>query len=436
MPWPWAAGHLTSIPRTASTAKSRPAISSTARASIQIPYRCYYSRNLDNLFLAGRIISATHVAFGSTRVQGTLGHAAQAVAVAAAQCVAESCSPRDLLAPPQMAALQRRLLRLGQFIPGVPLDDPSDPVRTARLRSSSALALHELPDDGPLQPLNYSRAQMLPLPAGPVPRLTLVVDAEEDTELFVELRTSDRPDNYTPDVVLDSRVISLSAGANQELILDFATSIDEPRYVFVCLLENTAVSVHTSEQRLTGVLSVANAQNPAVSNYGKQEPQEDIGIERFEFWIPQRRPSGQNFALKLDPPLALFGPDKVRNGYTRPTSGPNAWVAALDDPRPTLELVWDEPQTVSRLDLFFDNDFDHPMESVLHGHPERVMPFCVRHYRVLNCGRELLAEVSDNHQTINTLHFDPPLQTDHLVIECLATHGGAPAALFAVHASS
>ena len=48
-----------------------------------IPYRCYYSRNISNLFIAGRIISATHVAFGSSRVMGTSAHGAQAVGIAA-----------------------------------------------------------------------------------------------------------------------------------------------------------------------------------------------------------------------------------------------------------------------------------------------------------------------------------------------------------------
>jgi hypothetical protein len=37
----------------------------------QIPYRCLYSKNIKNLFLAGRIISSSHVAFGSTRVMAT-----------------------------------------------------------------------------------------------------------------------------------------------------------------------------------------------------------------------------------------------------------------------------------------------------------------------------------------------------------------------------
>jgi hypothetical protein len=40
------------------------------RAVHAIPLRCLYSRNSDNLVVAGRNISATHVAFASTRVIG------------------------------------------------------------------------------------------------------------------------------------------------------------------------------------------------------------------------------------------------------------------------------------------------------------------------------------------------------------------------------
>ncbi|MEZ4717683.1 MAG: FAD-dependent oxidoreductase [Caldilineaceae bacterium] len=38
-----------------------------AKGIYQIPYRCLYSKNIRNLFLAGRIVSVSHVAFGSTR---------------------------------------------------------------------------------------------------------------------------------------------------------------------------------------------------------------------------------------------------------------------------------------------------------------------------------------------------------------------------------
>ncbi len=42
-----------------------------AKGVYPIPYRCHYSRNIANLFLAGRNISASHIAFGSTRVMAT-----------------------------------------------------------------------------------------------------------------------------------------------------------------------------------------------------------------------------------------------------------------------------------------------------------------------------------------------------------------------------
>ncbi|WP_338130120.1 FAD-dependent oxidoreductase [Catalinimonas alkaloidigena] len=48
-----------------------------------IPYRCLYSRNIENLFMAGRVISTTHVAFGSTREMRTCSMMGEAVGYAA-----------------------------------------------------------------------------------------------------------------------------------------------------------------------------------------------------------------------------------------------------------------------------------------------------------------------------------------------------------------
>ena len=81
--------------------------------------------------------------------------------------------------------------------------------------------------------------------------------------------------------------------------------------------------------------------------------------------------------------------------------------------------------------LSFDTDFDHPMESVLHGHPERDMPFCVRHYRLLDGQGRVLHEVPDNHSSRNVVRFERPVTTDTLQVEVVSTHG-APAAIFEV----
>jgi len=404
-----------------------------SRGVYQIPYCSLYSRNIRNLFLAGRIISATHVAFGSSRVMLTSAHAAQAVGMAAVLCHREGVLPRDLAAPGWISALQRELLKRGQFIPGVPLHDSLDLVRQAEISASSALKLEALPPDGPTVPLGYSWAQLLPIQAGErVPAMTLCVDVTEPTTLELELRTSDRPDNFTPDVTLARQTVTLHPGEGQPVTFTPDVVIDETRYVFICLLKNPAVKVYTSMARVTGLLAVTNAQNPAVSNYGTQQPTGDIGIESFEFWTPMRRPAGHNLAFALDRPLAAFEPANIANGWARPTYQPNAWVADPRDPAPRLTLRWPEPRAVARLELAFDTDHDHPMESVLLTHPETVMPFCVRHYRVRDAAGAVVAEVTDNHQTLNTLTFEPPLLTDALSVEVVATHGETPAAIFEV----
>jgi hypothetical protein len=59
-----------------------------------IPYRCFYSRNIENLFMAGRCISVTHEALGTTRVMKTCGMMGEVVGKAASLCVQHDCVPR------------------------------------------------------------------------------------------------------------------------------------------------------------------------------------------------------------------------------------------------------------------------------------------------------------------------------------------------------
>jgi hypothetical protein len=212
-------------------------------------------------------------------------------------------------------------------------------------------------------------------------------------------------------------------GDNQRVNATFDVDIAEPCYAFYCLMQNENVQVHGSDQRVTGLVSVQQ-------NY-TQRPSEDIGVDEFELWCPQRRPAGYNLAMEVKPPLPAFAAENIRNGVQRPTSNANAWVADFDDQHPTLTLRWPQPQTIARIELFFDTDYDHAMESVLMGHPERAVPFCVQHYQVLN-RTQVLAEKTDNHQTRNVIRFDTPVQTSELAIRVLSSHGNAPAAIFEV----
>jgi hypothetical protein len=400
-----------------------------SRGVYQIPYRTLYSRNIRNLFLAGRIISASHVAFGSTRVQATLAEAAQAVAIAAAQCIAEQVEPAALVEPERMQRLQRSLLRSGQYIPGVALTDSNDLVQTATISASSSLAFTGFPADSKPRSLDVSWGQLLPLAAGQIPTITLGLDVAEATTLEVELLRGRQGDDYTPDILIEKFSFALEAGQNQSVVVQPSASLDEAGYVLLALRRNSSIKVHKTQQLLSGTMALINGVNKAVSNYGAQEVDPAIGVESFPFWIPERRPGGQNLALQIEPAIALFAAENVRNGVARPTNAPNAWVASREDAEPSLKLEWAEVQQIASIELSFDTDFDHAMEHVQRGHPESVMPFCIKDYQIW-AQDKLVAEVHDNHQTRNIIRLEEPIETNDLTIKVLGVHGNAPAAIF------
>ncbi len=61
-----------------------------------VPYRCFYSRNISNLLMAGRCVSVTHEALGTTRVMKTCGMMGEVVGRAASVCKLHNCLPRDV----------------------------------------------------------------------------------------------------------------------------------------------------------------------------------------------------------------------------------------------------------------------------------------------------------------------------------------------------
>jgi len=77
------------------------------------PYRCLYSRNITNLFMAGRDISVTHEALGAVRVMRTTGMMGEAVGLAVAICRQHNATPREIYARhlPEFCAHLKRGVR-------------------------------------------------------------------------------------------------------------------------------------------------------------------------------------------------------------------------------------------------------------------------------------------------------------------------------------
>lgn len=402
-----------------------------SKGTYQIPYRCLYSRNVSNLFLAGRIISVSHVAFGSSRVMATSAYVAQAAGMAAVLCAQLGCTPSMLYTDGHLPELQQWLTRSGQFIPGIVTVDKADLVHEATIVASSELLLSGLEEDTAPIPLDIAVAQLIPLTAGRIPAFSLHAYSDEPTRLQVEIRTCSRRGSYTPDTTLATYDYNIQPGKNCiQLVPEMA--ISESQYVFIILHKNPLISIRRSARRITGILSVFNTINAAVSNYGKQEAPDGIGIDNFEFWVAQRRPAGQNIALRFEAPLRAFGPANIMNGVARPTTQPNAWVADPQDPSPTLQLSWKATKHVKKLILSFDTDFDHPMESVLMSHPENVMVFCIRDYAIYDDKDNRVYEKKGNYQTRNVIEFHEAVSTTSLTFRFTHPSAGTPAAVFEI----
>jgi hypothetical protein len=101
-----------------------------------IPMRCLYSVNIDNLFMAGRCISVSHIGLGPTRVQLTCATMGQAIATAAFMCKKYKIVPREIVAD-HIDELQQILLRDGLSIPHVFNHDPLDLARRAKVSADS-----------------------------------------------------------------------------------------------------------------------------------------------------------------------------------------------------------------------------------------------------------------------------------------------------------
>jgi hypothetical protein len=231
--------------------------------------------------------------------------------------------------------------------------------------------------------------------------------------------------------VLASVDVQVEAGSAQWVNLDFQVSLDEPLHVFVIVPNVVGLVLHQSKAQLPGVLTVSQKMNSAVAKSVVQTPPPGSGVDTFAFWLPDRRPAARNLAARFSPSLELYSPKNVVNGFARPWCGANAWVPEPTDLSPTLCLSWDTPQILHSIEIVFDTDTDHPMESVLLTHPERVMPGCITSYRVVADGNRILTEVSENHQTRRTLKLEEPVTTSTISIQILS-HGNAPPAIFEV----
>jgi hypothetical protein len=435
-----------------------------------VPYRCLYSTNIKNLSLAGRSISATHVALGSLRVMHTLAALGQAAGTAAALCAGMRCNPADLAAE-KIGDLQQTLLKDDLFIPGIGNGDPSDLARKAQASASSSLAVDSLAQQGFIS-LFADMAQAFPAPRGKMPTISLYLKNESGTSTLIPWNLSvgtafDAPDNQ---MSVASGTLKIPEGFSGWARLD-APEMEIGTYSLIWIRLSAAPGIRWAYQsdELFGTrfaIKWPEAQDTEnfhgrallaprhgtwiLPNHNGRLPADLVRLlhEKMTTSWPRKQAMADKpyitLCAKFSPPIFPYAAENVLNGVSRATDSPNLWISAEDSLPQTLTLSFLGPQDIRSIHLTFDTCLDS--DDRMYGFPKRDFCFtypiadCVRDYSILahaagspdTEGWKELFKVLGNARRHRIHVIDIPFFADKVAVRVEATNGSPSARIFEV----
>ncbi|MBO7743592.1 FAD-dependent oxidoreductase [Paenibacillus sp. MWE-103] len=396
-----------------------------------IPFRSLYSVNVDNLLMAGRDISASHVAFGTTRVMATCAVIGEAAGTGAALSVEKGITPRELHNG-HLHALQQTMLRQDASIIGLRNEDPADLALRANVKASSTMT--RFAADAPAEAYPLASDVGLLLPADPdIDGIELLVDAAEAATLTVELWNTGRGENYVPHTLQTAASTQVGKGARQWVKLELRWKPAAPQNAFLVIKGNERLSLYLSAQPQTGVLSFVKGPTPIVSaDLEDHQPSQPVIQWSMRPFV--RKP----FCFRLLSRTDAFSPEKAVDGYHRPYAGPHQWssVAMRPDAPEWLELNWAKQAHVRSVHVTFNDDVNEDLIN-LHHHrtPFPIMPELVRNYAIegyANGEWMTLAEEQNNHKRKRVHTLDAAVATDRIRISVYATNGSPRAEIVEV----
>ncbi|REJ06467.1 FAD-dependent oxidoreductase [Microbacterium bovistercoris] len=379
----------------------------------EIPFRSLYSVNVSNMLMAGRDISATHVAFGTTRVMATCAVTGEAAGTGAALAARHGVTPREI-GRQHLTELQSTLVRQDASVVGVPWTDDADLALSASVSASSTLRVLEVAAGDEALPIgDRDFALLLPLD----PRLDTVrigVEAVAETIARVELWGTGNGMNHIPVDHVATLEVRVAQGRGV-LEARFDHTPDAPADAVVIVRRNDDLSILVGDERPPyGVLGLL-AREPGVL---LADPQTN------EWSAAELRRRSPRFEVRPD--TAAYRPANVAGGFARPFGGPQLWASERAAGEEWIELRWDTARTVARIELVFNDDVDEDLIN-LHHHttPFLVMPELVRDYRVearVGGAWQVLTEVAGNRRR-RRIHGVDQVITDAVRVVVTATNG-------------
>lgn len=296
------------------------------KTKFSIPFRSLYSKDVDNLMMAGRCISVSHAALGATRVMITCGVQGQAVGTAAGLCKKYQALPRNVYQN-YIAELQQQLLKDGCYLIDLPNQDPRDLALKATA-SASSVAPGELLEKiatPRVHPLNCRRAVLFRTTADRIDSVALYLHSEnaKPTPLTLGLREARSVHDFQSDKDLARATAEVPAQSAGWVTFRFGVQT-RPGYYYVWLAPQPGISWALFDQT---------------------RPESSRAYHNGKEWVQMP----ETYTFRLDPPSAVyqekaekprslegaFAPANVNNGFARAVRGwPNAWRPDPKEPLP------------------------------------------------------------------------------------------------------
>lgn len=364
-----------------------------------IPFRSLYSRNIKNMMMAGRDISVTHVALGSTRLIATCGLTGQAAGTAAALLKKYNCTPRELFNS-HINELRALLQKRDNVIPGYPvkLDDDLATKAVVSADSTWTLRMEKVEKYVPLHAVDTPTKQFDPCDVAPDDRrmgMNFLWDGCKLEKIRFAMRNEDtaartvtlhikREFFAAEDIATAQCRIEPGDG-----IAEFGFNVDLPTGGYALIFEDDEkVFIGTASSHLPG----------------------------FERKLDGCYLNYDHFVLETVPLQQPYSADKVVNDRGRSADGmPSLWMSEKLEGSASLSMTWDAAVELNEVDIAFDTNLDRLDLDV-------IAPECVKSFVLKADGAEIF-RCEDNSQRFVRCVLPEAVKCSKLTLEILSTHG-------------
>ena len=427
--------------------KENPSTHRYLRGPHNIPLRSLYSRNVGNLFFAGRNISASHYALSSTRVMLTCAQLGEAVGMSAAHAARLGCEIRQLTRPEAVREIQQDLHRHDHHIDALAVSLANDISAQATVTASSVFSGHEPADTWATERLTEDRMQLLSILTGHLSSIQLRLDATGPTRLSYAFCQGPSNASTYPERELMSGHVEVAQGDDQWVTLPVSCGIDQPGWHFLILERNPGIRLHVVESPPGQLRYYPRPDDPIRPNPFSKWTLRSLAIgetraadadgaavaapswnEKAQQFRNMSGFLGFSYCVRILPIQPTYEPAMAVNPNSRPTNMPNLWVSSRTCPgKPEwLELRWDHPMDITGVQILFDSSLQFHFGQSWQGYKTNAIPTIVKKYRVISIrpdGTEhCLVTVDDNYQR-NRVHGIGKTNVAAVRIECTETHG-------------